>query len=85
MIDGAPEKLYRISQTQLSIARYYGGCIFQGKEYVYNPEDDTLTRIDVFKKERKKRDGRMCQQKAIGPSQPGGRGNDQYPNGVKRD
>lgn len=48
-----PKKMYHVSETQLSIARYYGGCIFNGKQYIYNPDDDTLTREDVFKKENK--------------------------------
>ena len=51
----APPKLYRISQTQLSIARHYGGCIFQGNNYVYNTKDDTLTREDIWKEEHKKK------------------------------
>lgn len=44
-----PEKIYNISQTQLSIAAYYGGCTYNGSRYVYNPIDDTLTREDVLK------------------------------------
>lgn len=49
----APEKIYHVSQTQLSIARYYGGCTFQGYGYTYNPTEDTLTRNDVLKGEKK--------------------------------
>lgn len=49
----APEKIYHVSQTQLSIARYYGGCSFNGHSYTYNPVDDTLTRNDVLKGEIK--------------------------------
>lgn len=49
----APEKIYHVSQTQLSIARYYGGCSFNGHGYTYNPVDDTLTRNDVLKGEIK--------------------------------
>ena len=42
--------LYRnVSQTQLSIARYYGGCKVQGHDYVYDPTDDSLIRSDVLK------------------------------------
>jgi hypothetical protein len=48
-----PEKFYRITETQLSISRYSGGCIYNGKYYVYNPIDDTLIREDIFKKEQK--------------------------------
>ena len=54
-IDDAPKKLYQISHTQLSIARHYGGCKFNGHNYIYNPKDDTLTREDVWKEEWKKK------------------------------
>ena len=50
-----PPKFYRISQTQMSIARHYGGIVFNGKQYIYNPIDDTLTREDVWKKENMKK------------------------------
>lgn len=54
-----PEKIYHVSQTQLSIARYYGGCVLNGDYYLYNPEDDTLTkekRIEKKKKSKKRVD-----------------------------
>jgi hypothetical protein len=35
-------KLSNISHSQLSIERLYGGCIINGKEYVYNPQTDEL-------------------------------------------
>jgi hypothetical protein len=38
-----------VSQTQLSIARHYGGCKVQGQYFVYNPVDDSLIREDVVK------------------------------------
>jgi hypothetical protein len=44
-----PERIYNVSKTQLSIARFYGGCKFQGVEYHYDAESDTLTRMDVWK------------------------------------
>lgn len=37
------------SMSQFSIARYYGGIKFNGHEFVYNPEDDSLIRADVIK------------------------------------
>lgn len=52
-MEDSPKKMYRISQTQLSIARHYGGCIFNGKNYIYDPTDDSLTREDVWKAEKK--------------------------------
>jgi hypothetical protein len=36
-----------VSQSQLSIARFYGGCKFQGRNYYYIPPTDELVRDDV--------------------------------------
>lgn len=44
-----PERIYNVSQTQLSVARHYGGCKFDGVDYHYDAESDTLTRMDVWK------------------------------------
>ena len=44
-----PERFYNVSQTQLSIARHYGGIKFNGADYNYDAESDTLTRMDVWK------------------------------------
>ena len=38
-----------VSQTQLSIARYYGAINFNGFKYIYNPLTDELIRQDVLK------------------------------------
>lgn len=38
-----------VSSTQLSVARHYGGCKFQGREYKYIPPTDELIRDDVIK------------------------------------
>lgn len=48
-----------VSNSQLSIARHYGGCKYQGRQYVYMPTTDELIRDDVLKwarayRERKK-------------------------------
>jgi len=48
-----PERLFNISNSQLSIARYSGGCIFNGARYVYIAEDDVLVRSDIFDLDRK--------------------------------
>ena len=42
-----PERIYNVSQTQLSVARFYGGCKFNGADYHYDAETDTLTRMDI--------------------------------------
>lgn len=41
-----PDKIYNVSKTQLSIARHYGGITYNGVYYVYNPADDTLTKVE---------------------------------------
>jgi hypothetical protein len=57
MLPDRPERIYHVSQTQLSIARHYGGAKVFGAEYVYDPTTDTLIRSDVLQREQKaKRD-----------------------------
>jgi hypothetical protein len=36
-----------VTQTQLSIARHYGGCKVNGRDFSYNWEDDSLIRSDI--------------------------------------
>ena len=47
-----PERIYHWLDSQLSIARHYGGCRFNGVEYViaYNEEGQPLVRKDLLKK-----------------------------------
>lgn len=44
-----------VSNTQLSIARYYGGTKVNGVHYTYIPESDELVRDDVLKMVMKNR------------------------------
>ena len=44
----APERIYHVSQSQFSISRYYGGCVFNGQPYTYIPSGDMLVRNDIF-------------------------------------
>lgn len=44
-----PFAISGVSQTQLSIARHYGGCKFKGQGYKYYPDTDELIREDVVK------------------------------------
>jgi len=46
-------RYYHISQTQLSVARYYGGCTINDSTYVYMAADDSLVREDVLRKDKK--------------------------------
>ncbi len=51
----APEKIYGWMDTQLSVARHYGGCTYQGHPYKvdFNDLDQPLVRMDVMEKEKK--------------------------------
>ena len=55
-----PFAISGVSNSQLSIARYYGGCTYQGRGYMYVPLSDELIRDDVvkflakYRKEQKK-------------------------------
>ena len=50
-----PYGMTNVSQTQFSIARYYGGLKFQGDSYTYLRETDELIRDDVWRWKRKKK------------------------------
>lgn len=51
----APERIYNWLNTQLSIARFYGGCTYNGASYAiaWNEEEQPLVRNDVLAKEQK--------------------------------
>ena len=51
----APERIYNWLNTQLSIARFYGGCTYNGASYdiAWNEEGQPLVRTDVIDKEKK--------------------------------
>jgi hypothetical protein len=54
----SPFGITNVTQTQFSIARYYGGINFNGSMYIYYPDTDELIREDVMKwraKELKKK------------------------------
>jgi hypothetical protein len=48
----APERIYRVTETQFSVARFYGGCKFGGHSYIYDPAKDELIRDDIHKREQ---------------------------------
>jgi len=45
----SPFMVRRVSKTQFSIARHYGGVVFKGQSYAYLPMTDELIRDDVVK------------------------------------
>ena len=52
----APERIYGVSQSQFSVARYYGGCKFAGETYHYDANADSLVRMDIWRQQIKKAD-----------------------------
>jgi hypothetical protein len=50
-----PERIHNWQNSQLSIARHYGGCSYNGSSYLiaYNEEGQPLVRDDVIKREAK--------------------------------
>ena len=53
----APERIYHWLDSQLSIARFYGGIHFRGASYViaFNEPGQPLVRKDVLAREAKER------------------------------
>ena len=51
----APDKIYDWLNSQLSIARHYGGCNIYGHQYQIDYADPMtpLVRMDIFKAEQK--------------------------------
>lgn len=46
----APKVILNCQLGYFSIAKYYGGIKFQGKDYTYYPEHDALIRKDLLRK-----------------------------------
>lgn len=59
----APEKIYDWRDTQLSIARHYGGCKFNGASYTIdvNDPEQPLVRDDILKAEVKAKKQKLQQ------------------------
>lgn len=51
-----PDKIFNVSQSQFSIARFYGGINWNGAFYVYDPTEDSLTRRATTKKNKRTAD-----------------------------
>lgn len=53
----APERIYNWLNGPLSIARHYGGCSFNGAEYVisYGEDGQPLVRKDLIAKSNRKK------------------------------
>lgn len=51
----APERIHGWQQSQMSIARHYGGLKYQGHDYqiAYGERDTPLVRVDVLEREAK--------------------------------
>lgn len=50
-----PERIHHWMNSQLSIARFYGGCTYQGARYVINYDEpgNPLVRADIFAADHK--------------------------------
>lgn len=44
----SPYVITGVSSSYFSVARHYGGCTYQGDEYLYDPLSDELVRGDVL-------------------------------------
>ena len=44
----APEEIHGISNSQLSVARHFGGCRYAGASYHYDAIRDALVRMDIW-------------------------------------
>ncbi len=55
MRERTPEKIYGWQNTQLSIAKYAGGCSYNGAQYViaYEEHDQPLVRMDLLRQKHK--------------------------------
>ncbi len=58
-----PERIYGWMQSQLSIARFYGGCTYQGHTYNIDMADPAhpLVRQDVLMREAKEHKRKQAQ------------------------
>ena len=65
MLEQKPERIYGWMDSQLSIARHYGGIKYQGIFYCIaeNEEGKPLVRKDVLKREAKERKAKAKQAK----------------------
>ena len=55
MQERTPERIYNWLDSHLSIARHYGGCTYNGADYViaYDEEGQPLLRSDLLKKPKR--------------------------------
>lgn len=51
----APERIHGWQNTQLSLAKHYGGCTYNGASYIIAENEDgkPLVRMDIFTAEAK--------------------------------
>lgn len=50
--DAAPAVIENVKSTPYSIARRYGRVMAYGHTYVYQPENDSLIRLDVHRQRK---------------------------------
>ena len=74
MTTAAPERIHSWLNTQMSIARLYGGLNYQGYDYLiaYDEPGQPLVRSDVIKREAKaaRTAAKAAQQQAAAKQEP---------------
>lgn len=72
MEERTPERIYHWLDSQLSIARHYGGCKFNGADYViaYAEKGQPLVRSDLLRKPKrtKKESNQVAAQLPLQPN-----------------
>lgn len=61
-----PYLIKGVRNGQLSVARHFGGILYQGARYIYVPQSDELIRADVDKWLRAYRRKKPCPEKEQG-------------------
>ncbi len=59
-----PERIHHVSKTQLSVARHFGACTYNGANYTYLAESDELVRNDVLKRDTRLRQQHLREERA---------------------
>ena len=73
MEERTPKRIYGWQNSQLSIARHYGGIRYNGAEYLIAPNEEgqPLVRLDYWRKEKAARDKDPAPAEEL-PLQPNG-------------
>jgi hypothetical protein len=65
-----PDEIRCVSYGIFSVARHYGGCIINGRNYVYLPEEDKLVWDQKLKKSKSRLKVKREKQKTKPQAEP---------------